>query len=213
MTKHTFLISEIFESIQGEGPYAGYPKLFIRLAGCNLKCPYCDTKMKLKRKAVKKILFTEVVKRVEKSVFDIIITGGEPLLQKAAVFALVERFPDKSFEIETNGTIEITRKYRNVIWALDIKTPSSKGFFNEENLKHIRRRDWINFVITDKKDLDFAKKFVRSGKLKTDFIYFTPVYGDMDHGYLWEHIVKSEMKKVRLGFQLHKLIFGKKSEK
>jgi 7-carboxy-7-deazaguanine synthase len=204
-------ICEIFTSIQGEGPNIGKPTLFIRLSGCNLNCPYCDTKYcftESKRIEKKKII--DIIKNSDKM---ICFTGGEPLLQKNEVYEIVTFFSKKEFEIQTNGTIAINNKLKNVIWAIDIKTPSSKGFFNKDNLKLLSENDWVNFVIADDSDLDWVYLFLSENKLNTDKIYLTPAYRAMNYSDLAEKIVDCKIKNVRLGIQIHKLIWGEERKR
>ncbi|MEO0271195.1 MAG: 7-carboxy-7-deazaguanine synthase QueE [candidate division WOR-3 bacterium] len=103
-------VSEIFESIQGEGPFIGKRAVFLRLAFCNLKCSFCDTdytwkgEIKYKRMSLK-----EVEEKILKyNINHLVITGGEPLLWEKFFFPLVENLLAKRFliEVETNGTIE-----------------------------------------------------------------------------------------------------------
>jgi len=96
------LVSEIFESIQGEGKYTGYPALFIRLSGCNLKCSFCDTKYHTIR--TEKSL-TEIINIINKCKLDIVVwTGGEPLLQIQDITNVV-RNTKKRHHLETNGIL------------------------------------------------------------------------------------------------------------
>ena len=106
-------VSEIFESIQGEGASAGEPSLFLRLASCNLKCTFCDTKYtwdwsaydyeaEVRHRDIGCVL-TDLVARKPRR---LIVTGGEPLLQQRALEPLFEALsPDVVVEIETNGTV------------------------------------------------------------------------------------------------------------
>lgn len=93
-------VHSIFETIQGEGPYAGYPSTFIRLAGCNLQCVWCDTSYT----GYTKMSVEEVLSKVKGHKL-VVITGGEPLRQKIAL--LIEALHTKGHlvQIETNGTI------------------------------------------------------------------------------------------------------------
>jgi 7-carboxy-7-deazaguanine synthase len=104
-------INEMFYSIQGEGHYVGTPMAFIRLAGCNLKCSFCDQpdsvplpsyELKFRKRHVEEILAFAL--RAEHICF----TGGEPLLHdiEALVYTLVEE--GKKVHIETNGTRDIS---------------------------------------------------------------------------------------------------------
>ncbi|MHA1867133.1 MAG: 7-carboxy-7-deazaguanine synthase QueE [Candidatus Heimdallarchaeaceae archaeon] len=102
--ENKLFISEIFESVQGEGKYAGTPMLFIRLAGCNLRCPFCDTPYALKEG--KEMTINEIVKIIEKTKLAYVCwTGGEPLLQKEAVKNVIKRTKQVYHHLETNGTL------------------------------------------------------------------------------------------------------------
>ncbi len=98
-------LAEIFYSVQGEGTWAGTPAVFVRLAGCNLACDFCDTDYALKFVAS----VSEVVARVRAEGGDcpmVILTGGEPLAQ-AETIALIDalREDGRRVHIESNGTI------------------------------------------------------------------------------------------------------------
>jgi 7-carboxy-7-deazaguanine synthase len=98
-------LAEIFYSIQGEGLHAGTPAVFVRLAGCNLSCNFCDTDYSLKFFAD----VDEVVRRVRLLSADcpmVVLTGGEPLAQGSAL-ALIDalRADGRRVHIESNGTI------------------------------------------------------------------------------------------------------------
>ncbi len=98
-------ISEIFKSIQGEGRYAGYPMLFIRLSGCTRNCSFCDTKY---HKDGEEMTITEVVNIISKSKAQIVcFTGGEPLMQYEALDKIIERDrnSNREYHVETNGDL------------------------------------------------------------------------------------------------------------
>ncbi|MEO0295329.1 MAG: 7-carboxy-7-deazaguanine synthase QueE, partial [candidate division WOR-3 bacterium] len=103
-------VSEIFESIQGEGPFIGKRAVFLRLAFCNLSCSFCDTDYTWKGKIIyKRMSLKEIEEKILKyNINHIVITGGEPLLWEKFFFPLVENLLAKRFliEVETNGTIE-----------------------------------------------------------------------------------------------------------
>lgn len=97
-------ISEIFQSIQGEGESMGKPALFIRLSGCNLSCAFCDTDhtSMLGRRTIEEVLEELPVPAGAL----VVITGGEPLLHREWVENAVRRLlPTNPVEIETNGTL------------------------------------------------------------------------------------------------------------
>ena len=124
----TVFIKEIFESIQGEGPYIGYNQLFIRFATCNLHCKYCDTDFKTE---LKYYTSKELAKEIEqyKNIHSVSLTGGEPLL---STDFLQEFLPltNKKIYLETNGTLfnnlEKIINYTDII-SMDIKLPSTTG--------------------------------------------------------------------------------------
>ena len=128
-------IKEIFDSIQGEGPYVGYRQLFIRFCNCNLKCNYCDTEFSSISDFVEYSPL-ELVEKVKSfdldKIHSISLTGGEPLL---SVEFLKEFLPlvDKKIYLETNATLadkfdEICR-YIDIVSA-DIKLESATGIKN-----------------------------------------------------------------------------------
>ena len=106
-------ISEIFESIQGEGTNAGKEAIFLRTAECNLRCTWCDTKYTWDwknysyDKEVKEITINDIKQILEKSsIRHLVITGGEPLMQQDDLVELVTFLkPEFYVEVETNGTI------------------------------------------------------------------------------------------------------------
>ena len=100
-------VNEIFESLQGEGPFAGRPSIFVRLSGCNLNCSWCDSKYHAKGDET---TVKEVVEQIKSfKTKHIVISGGEPLLQEGELWKLVGALigKDYTFEIETNGTIDV----------------------------------------------------------------------------------------------------------
>ena len=122
-------ISEIFFSIQGESSYAGLPCIFIRLAGCNLKCEYCDTAYAQDLEQGCEMSIEDIMHEVKKFKCNMVeITGGEPLIQDEAVL-LIKKLLAKKYKVllETNGTISLKPIDKRVVKIMDIKTPGS-GF-------------------------------------------------------------------------------------
>lgn len=127
MANKTF-IKEIFESIQGEGPYMGANQLFIRFSKCNLHCKYCDTDFTTNLKEYSAQELADIANKY-KNIHSISLTGGEPL---SDIDFLVEFIPLVSSKIylETNGVLfENLKKVINLvdIISMDIKLPSTSG--------------------------------------------------------------------------------------
>ena len=105
-------VSEVFDSLQGEGVNVGKPCRFVRLALCNLHCHYCDTKYTWDFEhfdydtEVREVALSAMVEQfAEAPAGHVVVTGGEPLLQQRALAKVFERVPRELFiEIETNGT-------------------------------------------------------------------------------------------------------------
>jgi len=122
-------ISEIFDSIQGEGIYLGEKQLFIRFYGCNLNCKFCDTKLNYFREYEPEELFKEL-NHYQEDFHSVAFTGGEPLLQKDFLKEVLKFTAGKGYKnyLETNGTLykelEDVIDYLDII-AMDIKLPSS----------------------------------------------------------------------------------------
>jgi organic radical activating enzyme len=96
-------VSEIFESIQGEGRWVGVPMLFIRLSGCNKSCDWCDSKYHIEGREYD---VENLVKRILKSKLKFICwTGGEPLLQKYLIYKVIGSTCSRYHHLETNGTL------------------------------------------------------------------------------------------------------------
>jgi len=161
-------INAIFKSVQGEGKFAGYPMLFIRVSGCNRKCSYCDTKYHIKGKFMTlKELKKEIVKSKMKY---ICFTGGEPLLYKRQIVKMIKADDTyREYHIETNGDFldEI------VMNAFDYTACSPKDIKTLKKVKKIYK-DWSGCyydikVVTDLKKIgtDMLKYATRLMPLTT----------------------------------------------
>ncbi len=206
------LISEIFFSLQGESTFMGLPCVFVRLAGCNLACSWCDTTYARSTDGAVEKTVDEVVTEVERFPHGLIeITGGEPLLQ-AETPALAARLLD-SFDtvlLETNGSLDISLVPEGVVRVVDVKCPSSgvSGSFKMENLSALTPADEIKFVIGDRGDYEFARDFISSmgGAVKADKILFSPVNGTLPPPTLAGWILDDSLR-VRFQLQLHNSIW------
>jgi 7-carboxy-7-deazaguanine synthase len=204
-------INEIFYSLQGEGKWTGRPNIFIRTTGCNLRCSYCDTKFAYYDG--KEMIVNDILKKVaEYNCQYVCITGGEPLLQKD-IYNLIRNLLIKNYFviIETNGSIKIKEldEFKKLIISLDIKCPSSKmdKKIDFRNINLLKMKDQLKFVIKDKKDYNYAKNTINKYKPKCD-IFFQPVWGE-DPKRIAQWILTDKLN-VKLGLQLHKILWGLK---
>ena len=205
-------ISEIFFSLQGEGPLTGYPTFFIRLFGCNLDCSWCDTPYAKGENPYEEKEVSEIVFFWEKnfnSIPFITITGGEPLIQ-SSVYNLMDTFLNKNciVVLETNGSISLERVPKKVIKIMDVKTPSSKmeKYNLYENFKFLTRKDAVKFVIKDKADFEFSLHIIEKFFLTYyTQVFLSPAHPFLDPKTLAEWILKTK-KPLRFQTQLHKVV-------
>jgi 7-carboxy-7-deazaguanine synthase len=209
----TLLVNEIFYSIQGESTFSGRPCIFVRLAGCNLRCSYCDTRYAYEQGVDMEI--TEIMNRIAAYQCQLVeITGGEPLLQSQTPI-LIYRLLENGYEVmlETNGSLDISRVDGRCVKIVDIKCPTSgESDKNDlENLNRLRSKDQVKFVIGNRSDYDYAKEIVHS--ISPDFseeqILFSPVSEKIPPSRLAEWILEDNLN-VRLHLQLHKIIWPDK---
>lgn len=155
-------VSEIFESIQGEGVYVGARQLFVRLSGCNLACSFCDTDNERFTEYSPAALVKEL-KSFSGEFHSISFTGGEPLLQAEFLAETCKLTRDAGFKnyLETNGTLpdKLKAVIDNVdIVAMDLKFPSStrSGRYWEEHRKFLeissKKEVFLKAVISDGTD-------------------------------------------------------------
>ena len=201
-------ISEIFHSIQGESTRAGRPCVFVRLAGCNLDCSYCDTAYA--RERGEPSTREAVVARVEAYRCRLVeITGGEPLLQEetpALVSALLDR--GREVLVETNGTLDISVLDPRAVRIMDLKCPSS-GESKEtrwENLARLTPRDEVKFVVAGREDYLWARGVVEERLPSGPAVLFSPAAGLLDPADLAAWIIVDGLE-VRLQLQLQKIIW------
>ncbi len=220
-TSGTLRINEIFHSIQGESTRAGEPCIFIRLAGCHLRCSWCDTEYAFREGTRRRIdAILEEVLRIDCPLVE--LTGGEPLLQKS-VHDLERRLLDAGRQvlIETSGACDIGLCDPRTVVIMDLKGPSSgEGHRNlESNLEALRPHHEVKFVIGDRADYEWARDMMRSERLatRTAAVLFSPVFPQakgleiagapgVDPRLLAEWILEDSLP-VRMQLQLHKFIW------
>jgi 7-carboxy-7-deazaguanine synthase len=205
------LVTEIFKSIQGESTYAGLPCLFVRLTGCNLRCHWCDTAYAFS--GGQRMLVTEVLARLRQLGGKLVqLTGGEPLLQQE-IYPLTDHLLADGYRVlvETSGERNLARLPRPVVKVVDVKCPQSgeEGKFCFDNLACLERKDQIKFVILNEGDYRYARDFLARHNLRrhVDEVIFSPVFDQLTPRSLATWILRDGLD-VRLGLQLHKLIWG-----
>jgi len=206
----TLQISEIFYSIQGESAYAGYPCLFFRLAGCNLRCSYCDAKYTYEEPATATPFSTLLSEAARYPNALIEITGGEPLLQEG-VYPLMDELlaAGHTVLLETNGSLSIARVPKEVVKIIDLKCPDS-GMAEKmdlANLDLLTPHDEIKFVVSSRPDYDWARAMIAERRLAEKAkLILSPVIGRLAPALLAQWLM-SDALPARLQLQLHTLLW------
>ena len=204
-------INEIFKSIQGESTFAGLPCTFVRLAGCNLRCTYCDTNYAYYNG--EELSDEDIIKKIEEyGVKCVEFTGGEPLLQEETP-KLLKTLLDKGYNVlvETNGSICIGCLDKRLNIIMDYKSP--KSGMNErmrpKNFEFLKKTDQIKFVVLDESDYQWAKGVIEENGLieKFDNILISPAYGELSPKSLVTWVLKDNLS-VRVQLQIHKYIWA-----
>ena len=156
---------EIYKSVQGESSFAGLPCIFVRLAGCNLRCSWCDSEYTFKGGYKQSLDEVEAAVAALAPVRLVEFTGGEPMLQERELIPLMERLLAQGYTlmIETSGERPLGNVPKDVHKIVDVKCPGSGegGTFRMENLDALTKRDEVKFVISDRDDYEFAREFTR----------------------------------------------------
>ena len=212
-----FKVVEKFISVNGEGPLSGQLVVFIRFAGCNLNCSYCDTTWANSEDVCYDFMTSEEIYNHIKStdIRNVTLTGGEPLLQEGIIELLEVLSKDNSLhvEIETNGSVPL-EEFLNIenppSFTMDYKLPSSnmEDKMDLNNFKYLSDKDTVKFVSGSMADLQKAKyiidKYELSGRTK---VYISPVFGQIDLEAIVDFMKDNKMNGVNLQMQLHKIIW------
>jgi 7-carboxy-7-deazaguanine synthase len=219
-------IIEIYKSLQGESSYTGLPCVFVRLAGCNLRCTWCDSEYTFK--GGNRMTLDEIVDEVHRLSPDgglVEITGGEPLLQEREVVPLMDRLLTAGYTVllETSGERPLERVPSRVVKIVDVKCPDSGegDTFRTENLNTLTPRDEIKFVVASRHDYEFARDFIHQRGLSSRVasVILSPAFrkdaagahGDVSHCLVEPQDLAEWMLadglKARLGLQIHKFIW------
>ncbi|WFN34335.1 radical SAM protein [Methanogenium sp. S4BF] len=197
-------IIEIFSSISGEGLRQGLPATFIRCAGCNLSCAWCDTPES--HGGGTGMSVDEIVSAVSAGMPRyVIVTGGEPLLQEDELKYLLAALRDAGYriEIETNGTLCFTGVQEYATISMDIKCPSSGEESDPALLADLRPEDSVKFVVMDRTDCLYAQEIIESHDI-AGTVFISPVWGG-NYREIADFILEEGIA-ARFQLQLHKSI-------
>jgi 7-carboxy-7-deazaguanine synthase len=173
---------EIYKSVQGESSFAGLPCIFVRLAGCNLRCSWCDSEYTFKGGYKQSLDEVEAAVAALAPVRLVEFTGGEPMLQERELVPLMERMlaRDYTLMMETSGERPLGNVPTDVHKIVDVKCPGSSegGSFRMENLDALTNRDEVKFVISDRGDYEFAREFTLEHGLvdRAGGVLFSPAF-------------------------------------
>ena len=207
-------VVEIFKSIDGEGRRTGLPVTFIRLYGCNLNCSYCDTRYGCVGNNYTEMSVKEICQKViDLGLARVTITGGEPLIHES-IIELIKALDDAYFDIniETNGSVAFLPFVHAISGAwvtMDYKCPSS-GMEDKmvlENLKNLRVRDVLKFVVGSEEDLEAAKYIINTYHPRSR-IYLSPVFGEIEAKDIVKFVLDNNLSSVYTQVQLHKVIWN-----
>jgi 7-carboxy-7-deazaguanine synthase len=210
---------EIFETVEGEGTRAGFPTIFVRLFGCNLRCSWCDTTYSYPpAEAERYMTIGEIVGETRRyRSKHLCLTGGEPLLYGGRSMALIEALLEidelVDLHVETNGAVDLAPFIENinspkVRYIMDFKLPDS-GETDKmilSNLSLLRERDELKFVIGSEQDFMAAKQILDSCTTAA-LPLFSPVWETMPPVRLVSLMLEHGLSHVKLNMQLHKVIW------
>lgn len=208
MKEIKYPIVEIFDSIEGEGKRAGEMAIFVRFAGCNLRCSYCDTSYALSVKdAVENLTKEELIERIKTYPWrNITFTGGEPLLQPLKELIIELAKENYEINIETNGSIKIDTDLP-CFYTMDFKCISSGecGKMLLSNFKKLRYTDVVKFVVGNKEDLEQAYKVSEEIPLWCK-LYLSPVFGFAPADIV-DYMKMRKSSRFQLQLQMHKYVW------
>lgn len=212
-----YRIVEKFISINGEGPKAGQLAVFIRFAGCNLRCSYCDTMWaNMPDTQYQEMNAEEIYQYIKASgIKNVTITGGEPLIQPG-ITALIELLTGDSslyVEIETNGSASIKAMCELTnppSLTMDYKLPSSgmEQQMNTDNFQLLTDRDTVKFVCGSQEDLKKAYSIIKEYRLTERCgVILSPVFGKITPEKIVDFMKENKLNDVKIQLQMHKFIW------
>jgi len=179
-------VVEVFTSIQGEGPFTGAYSLFIRLAGCNLRCPFCDTKYSWDAANARVVSTGELLRLVEEARPSlVVVTGGEPLLQARQLEGLVHPLVKAGYkvQVETNGTIKAPSSDSPLSMVyyvvspkdVPVRVPGARTHESWIKLARISERVWFKFLASTPSHVEEIAEYVEGEGIPRDRVYVMPL--------------------------------------
>ncbi len=216
---------ELYKSVQGESSFAGLPCIFVRFAGCNLRCAWCDSEYTFT--GGKPTTEDEIVAQIEALAPCKLVefTGGEPMLHARELLPLMDRLLAQGYTlmIETSGERPLADVPKAVHKIVDVKCPgagSAANSFHMENLEALTKNDEVKFVLSSREDYDFARAFILEHDLnaKAGGVLLSPAFVQTpspqrtaDNMALNPRLVVEWMMAdgldARLSLQIHKFIW------
>ena len=216
MSNSVLQVSEIYNAICGESRHSGWPCTLVRLTGCHLRCRWCDTAYAFSGGQAREIssLMAEIR---ETGLPTVLVTGGEPLLQRPVVDLMAELLADgRRVLLETSGTrlgggVALDEVPAGVRRIVDIKTPGSgiaPELIDWPGIVGLGADDEIKIVCADRQDYLWARDLVRAGDRwpRATTVSFSPVCGELEPRRLAEWILTDRLD-VRFQVQLHRLVW------
>ncbi len=221
---------EIFATVQGEGPSCGIPAVFVRLAECNLRCEWCDTrytwdwsrhdKAKETMELADDALVARVLEAAGEKTRTVVVTGGEPLLQQSELAPVLRALDARGFaiEIETNGTIAPSDDLAALVDRWNV-SPKLAGSGNPLKARHrptalaafaARPNATFKLVVGSREELAEADELARALEVAPERVVLMPEGTDATalaerSRWLAEECVR---RGFRLGARLHVFVWG-----
>ncbi|MDR1367830.1 MAG: 7-carboxy-7-deazaguanine synthase QueE [Candidatus Accumulibacter sp.] len=202
-------ISEIFHSLQGESTRVGLPTTFIRLAGCPLRCAWCDTRYAFSDGVRMEV--TDILARVgEYPARFVCVTGGEPLAQQGCL-GLLTLLCDAGYDVslETSGALDISGVDPRVSRIVDFKAPDSGESEKNHwpNVEALKANDEVKFVLASRTDYEWARRILAECRLAARCsVLFSSVCELLPNSFLADWILEDRLQ-VRFQIQIHKLLW------
>jgi len=216
---------ELYKSVQGESSFAGLPCIFVRFAGCNLRCAWCDSEYTFSggTKFSQEQVEAQIAALAPCTLIE--FTGGEPMLQARELLPLMDSLLAKNYTLmmETSGERPLADVSKAVHKIVDVKCPgadSAANSFHLPNLDALTKNDEVKFVISDRADYEFAREFLRAHTLssRVNSVLLSPAFQKLpvpvrsaenfalDPRLLVEWMLEDGLD-ARLSLQIHKFIW------